>query len=101
MIMAKYAITFATILFRKSAFGGSVLFCIFCPCFSYAFVYIAHFAGFFKIRIAFSALLLYNTNQNSGLLNRLLIVKQSATKKQTLNIQQHERRRFSYEVWSF
>ena len=27
------------------------------------FVYIAHFTGFFNIRIAFSALLLYNTNQ--------------------------------------
>lgn len=79
-IMAKYAITFAIILFRKSAFSRSVLFCIFCPCFSCVFVYIAHFTGFFKIRIAFSALLLYNTNQNSGLLNRLLSIKQSAAK---------------------
>lgn len=78
--MEKYAITFAIILFRKSAFSRSVLFCIFCPCFSCVFVYIAHFTGFFKIRIAFSALLLYNTNQNFGLLNRLLIIKQSATK---------------------
>jgi len=99
--MAKYAITFAIILFRKTGVSKVLSFCIFCPCFSCVFVYIAHFAGFFKIRIAFSALLLYNTNQNFGLLNRLLNIKQSATKKQTLNIQQHERRRFSYEVWSF
>lgn len=99
--MAMYAITFAIILFRKVYVSEILSFCIFCPCFHTVFVYIAHFMGFFKIHIAFSSSLLYNTNQKFGELNRLLKIKYSATKKQTLNIQQHERRRFSYEVWSF
>ena len=85
--MSKCAITVAIILFLKSFFSEFVLFCIFCPCFSAVFVYIAHFTGFFKIRIAFFPLLLYNTNQKSGALNRLLNVKRSTTKKQTLSIQ--------------
>lgn len=48
--------------------------------FPHCFVYIAHFTGFFKIRIAFFPLLLYNTNQKSGALNRLLNIKHSAAK---------------------
>lgn len=99
--MEKYAITFAIISFRKSAFFKIRFVLYLLSMFFLRICIYAHFTGFFKIRIAFSALLLYNTNQNFGLLNRLLIIKQSATKKQTLNIQQHERRRFSYEVWSF
>ena len=85
--MAKCAITFAIILFRKSDVPTSLSFCVFCPSFPCVFVYIAHFTGFFKIRIAFSDSLLYNTNQKSGVLNRLLNAKCSAAKKQTLSIQ--------------
>lgn len=85
--MAKRAITFAIILFRKTGVSKVLSFCIFCPCFPTVFVYVAHFTGFFKIRIAFFPLLLYNTNQKSGALNRLLNVKRSTTKKQTLSIQ--------------
>lgn len=73
------AITFDTISFRKPAFLKIILFCIFCLSFSSVFVYIAHFTGFFKIRIAFLRPLLYNTNQNFGLLNRLLNIKKSVT----------------------
>lgn len=73
------AITFDTISFRKPHFLKIILFCIFCLSFSSVFVYIAHFTGFFKIRIAFLRPLLYNTNQNFGLLNRLLNIKKSVT----------------------
>lgn len=79
-IKAKCAITFAIILFRKTGVSKVLSFCIFCPCFPTVFVYIAHFTGFFKIRIAFFPLLLYNTNQKSGALNRLLNIKHSAAK---------------------
>ena len=73
------AITFDVVLFWKSVFSKSISFCVFCLSFSSVFVYIAHFTGFFKIRIAFLCLFLYNTNQNFGLLNRLLNIKKSVT----------------------
>lgn len=73
------AITFDAISFRKTDFSRIISFCVFCLSFSSVFVYIAHFTGFFKIRIAFLRPLLYNTNQNFGLLNRLLNIKESVT----------------------